>query len=203
VNSTSEELPRYQTAEGENPIGSNLDALAMMATKDLDDGQLDNSKTDSNSPMETFDWPNLIDAQSLTQVNSWEGHRNKVFEHTPFWNLPCPLKTVISEPPIADFVPCKIWAKANAIYSLIFDYPKDRMLSASKAEPGSLFKAVKEGWGSLSLQERSNPVLQILKEVDQNLFWDLDPLSKIANLYKSMLLLKVGLCTWNLVQPKS
>jgi hypothetical protein len=62
---------------------------------------------------------------------------------------------------------------------------------AREVQAGSLVKVVKEGWGSLSLRERSNPVLQILKDVDQQLFWDLDPVTKLANLYKSMLLLKV------------
>lgn len=133
---------------------------------------------------------------SVALLNKWGAHRNKVFEHTPFWNLPYPLKTTMPEPPTPDFTPCPIWMKANAIYAGIFKYPKDRIISANKAEPGSLTKVVKEGWGSLSLAERSNPVLQILKEVDQNLFWDLDPVTKFANLYKSLLLLKVILCIW-------
>jgi hypothetical protein len=64
---------------------------------------------------------------------------------------------------------------------------------AREVQAGSLVKVVKEGWGSLSLRERSNPVLQILKDVDQQLFWDLDSVTKLANLYKSMLLLKVSL----------
>ena len=149
------------------------------------------NETESNNDRNTFDWANGIDESSVALTSRWDGMRNKVFEHTPFWNLPCPLKTGMPEPPIPDFIPCKIWQKANSIYAGIFDYPRERIQAANKVEAGSLFKVVKEGWGSLSLKERSNPVLQILKEVDQYLFWDLDPVTKIANLYKSMLLLKV------------
>jgi hypothetical protein len=141
-----------------------------------------------------FSWGNGME-ESAAALNRWDSlsqDKHKVFEHTPFWNLPCPLKTAMPEPPAPNFVPCKIWQKANSIYAGIFDYPRERILSANKVDAGSLFKVVKEGWGSLSLKERANPILQILKEVDQCLFWDLDPVTKIANLYKSMLLLKVS-----------
>lgn len=62
-------------------------------------------------------------------------------------------------------------------------------------------KVVKDGWDSLSMWERSNPILEILREVDQHLFWDLDPITKIADIYKSMLILKLKFiqlweCTW-------
>ena len=169
-----------------------------------------NSSRDTTMP--TFEWRTYttgIDHSSPSvMVSGWAGFSSSVasirragardkdnglFEHAPCWNLPSPLKTAMAEPGMPDFVPCKIWQKANAIYAGIFDYPRDRMQSADKVEVGSLFKVVREGWGALSLKERANPVLQILMEVDQNLFWDLDPVTKIANLYKSMLLLKVGL----------
>jgi hypothetical protein len=171
-----------------------MGSLDGMATE-VGDGLPEHSmETDSNSTRDTFDWAaHGIDESSVALTSRWDGMSNaRIFEHTPFWNLPSPLKTGMPEPPIPDFIPCKIWQKANAIYAGIFDYPRDRIAAANKVDPGSLFKVVKEGWGSLSLKERANPVLQILKEVDQNLFWDLDPVTKIANLYKSMLLLKVS-----------
>lgn len=177
---------------------------------DLPDRNMDHES--NNCTRDTYTWGDHcngiddididIDESSVALTSRWDGMHSstttqragtgtRVFEHTPFWNLPCPLKTGMPDPPVPDFVPCKIWQKANAIYAGIFDYPRDRIAVANKVDAGSLFKVVKEGWGSLSLKERANPVLQILKEVDQNLFWDLDPVTKIANLYKSMLLLKV------------
>jgi hypothetical protein len=159
-----------------------------------------NMDTDSNCTRNTFSWGNSgIDETSVALTSRWDGMRSaRIFEHTPFWNLPSPLKTGMPEPRAPDFIPCKIWQKANAIYAGIFDYPRDRVAVANHVDEGSLIKAVKEGWGSLSLTERANPVLQILKEVDQNLFWDLDPVTKIANLYKSMLLLKVRPGLWDM-----
>jgi hypothetical protein len=123
-------------------------------------------------------------------VSRWDGMR-KAPQHTAFWNLPTPTRTSIPLAPATNFVPCKIWRKANSIYARIFEYDKQRVYEADQADAGSLVKVVKDGWESLSFHEADNPVLQILKEVDQFLFWDLDPVTKIANLYKSLLLLKV------------
>jgi hypothetical protein len=182
------------------------DRNGAMGRSEVGKGLPENSiETESNSTRDTFDWGGhgVDNKYSSALTSRWAGtsssvsntRDNRVFEHTSYWNLACPLKTAMPEPPVPDFVPCKIWQKANAIYAGIFDYPRDRRQAANKVDAGSLVKVVKKGWGALSLKERANPVLQILKEVDQNLFWDLDPVSKVANLYKSMLLLKVsGVC---------
>lgn len=183
-----------------------INGVSAIGGPEVGEGLPENSiEAESNSTRNTdiFDWAaHGIDHSSPSALTSrWAGtsssintnnRDNRVFEHTPYWNLPCPLKTAMPEPTVPEFVPCKIWQKANAIYAGIFDYPRDRIQTANKVDAGSLFKVVKEGWGALSLKERANPVLQILKEVDQNLFWDLDPVTKVANLYKSMLLLKVS-----------
>jgi hypothetical protein len=199
VNSPSDANPHLQapTDSWEDQDPSLEEDMGTMGgtPAEVGDGLPDrNIGTDSNCTRDTLSWGDSgIDESSVALTSRWDGMRStRVFEHTPFWNLPCPLKIGMPDPPVPDFVPCKIWQKANAIYAGIFDYPRDRIAVANKVDEGSLFKAVKEGWGSLSLKERANPVLQILKEVDQNLFWDLDPVTKVANLYKSMLLLKVS-----------
>ncbi|KAH8598224.1 hypothetical protein B0O99DRAFT_616187 [Bisporella sp. PMI_857] len=159
--------------------------------EEVGEGQPGNPQdSDSNSSnRDAIDW-STGNEEDFIIGNRWSEHESKVYKHTPFWNLPNPLRTAMPEPPVPDFIPCKIWQTANSIYGSIFVYPRERILSANNVDPGSLFKAIKEGWGSLSLKERSNPVLQILKDVEQNLFWDLDPVTKVATLYKSMLLLK-------------
>lgn len=97
----------------------------------------------------------------------------------------------IPSPEIPDYEPCEVWKKANAIYAKIFDFDRQRIAEADQFDSGSLVRVVKDGWESLSLGERSNPIFEILREVDEFLFWDLDPVTKVANLYKSMLILKV------------
>lgn len=204
VNSSSEETLTLQPpAESwqHDSVEDNMGNMNGMAEgPEVGDGLLENSEESASNTntRDSFDWAAhgvSVDDPSAALTSRWVGtsansRDNRVFEHTPYWNLPCPLKTVISEPPMPEFEPCKIWLKANAIYAGIFDYPRDMIQMANKVDAGSLFKVVREGWGALSLKERANPVLQILKEVDQNLFWDLDPVTKVANLYKSMLLLK-------------
>lgn len=99
-------------------------------------------------------------------------------------------------PAIPDYEPCEVWRKANLIYARIFEFDRHRIAEADQVDSGSLVKVVKSGWDSLPLSERSNPIFEILREVDQYLFWDLDPVTKIANLYKSMLILKVSVSDW-------
>lgn len=145
---------------------------------------------DTNSVREAVDWTNSLDETAVALTSRWDGMRSPNFKQPPIWSLPSPVKTRLPTPPPPDFVQCKFWKKANSIYGRIFDYDKERILAANNVDSGALFKVVKEGWGSLTPRERENPVLQILEEVDQNLFWDLDPVTKIANLYKSHLILK-------------
>lgn len=148
--------------------------------------------TESNS-VRDFDWTNPVDEAPVALTTKWDEMKSPKFRHTPNWSFPSPVKTRLPTPPAPEFTQCKFWKKANSIYARIFDYDKERILAANTVDSGALFKVVKEGWGSLTPHERDNPVLQILEEVDQNLFWDLDPVTKIANLYKSHLILKVRL----------
>lgn len=146
-------------------------------------------ETESNAGREQ-DWTNPI--EELTAITRWDGMKSPKLRHTPNWCFPSPVKTRLPTPPAPEFPQCKFWKKANSIYARIFDYDKERIVAADTVDSGALFKVVKHGWDCLTPQERDNPVLQILEEVDQNLFWDLDPVTKIANLYKSHLILKVS-----------
>jgi len=148
------------------------------------------SRLPAHASHTNLDWMDSIDVASVALMGGENNPRHPSLHHTPFWDLPSPIKTKLDPPPL-DYTPCKIWQKANAIYAKIFDYNRDRVYEADRTDPGSLVKFVKDGWNTMSPKERSNPILQILREVDQHLFWDLDPVTKIANLYKSMLLLKV------------
>jgi hypothetical protein len=115
-----------------------------------------------------LDWMDSIDEESVA-VSRWDGMR-KAPQHTAFWNLPTPTRTFMPMPAVPNFVPCKIWMKANTIYAKIFEYDRQRVYEADRVDAGSLVKVVKDGWESLSFHEANNPVLQILKEVDQYLF---------------------------------
>ena len=143
-----------------------------------------------------FDWTNPVDEACVAVTTNWGEVKSPKFGHPPNWSFPNPVKTRLPSPPAPEFAQCRFWKKANSIYARIFDYDKESILAANTVDSGALFKVVKDGWESLTPQERDNPVLQILEEVDQHLFWDLDPVTKIANLYKSHLILKVGVSNW-------
>jgi hypothetical protein len=147
---------------------------------------------DTNSVRESVEWTNSLDETAVAVTSRWDGMRSPNFKQPPIWGLPSPVKSRLPTPSPPEFVQCEFWKKATSISERIFDHDKEQILAANNVDSGALFKVVKEGWGSLTPQERENPVLQILEEVDRNLFWDLDPVTKIANLYRSHLILKVG-----------
>jgi hypothetical protein len=142
---------------------------------------------------DTSDFVDTIDESSVTLDKYWDGLQADNF--TPqqqLWHLPHPTKTAFPPPPTPEYSPCHIWQKANSIYERIFQFDRHLVYDTDKANSGALVKAVRDGWSSLNLEEKSNPVLQILEEVDHHLFNNLDPVTKVANLYKSFLLLKVS-----------
>jgi hypothetical protein len=148
-------------------------------------------KCESNNRRINLDWMDSIDEGCVALTSRWDGMSDSTYQQQQFWDLPSPVNTALPNPPVPEYMPCTMWKKANSIYARIFDFDPQKVYGADKADSGSLVKVVKCGWEALNVQERSNPVLQILKEVDQNLFWDLDPVTKFANLYKSLLILKV------------
>lgn len=89
---------------------------------------------------------------------------------------------------------CKIWERSNTIYSQVCKvspaYSSDALKLSSAHYAAAIFKAVIKGWATLSIQERSNPILRILRDIDQ-VFPRLDPTSRVAFMYKSHTVLKV------------
>jgi hypothetical protein len=91
-------------------------------------------------------------------------------------------------------VQCKIWQRSNTIYSQVSKVSaacsSDALKLSSTYYAAAIFKAVIKGWATLSIQERSNPILRILRDIDQ-VFPRLDPTSRVAFMYKSHTALKV------------
>lgn len=93
-------------------------------------------------------------------------------------------------------VRCPIWERSNRIYSQITQAtPADasgalQLGSAHYAD--MIFKAVLNGWDALNGQEQRNPILRTLRDIDQ-VFPQLDPISRSAFMYKSHKLLRVSL----------
>lgn len=88
--------------------------------------------------------------------------------------------------------PCQIWKFANKIYGNIFAIPPSEATSAARFDSGLLFQVIRDGWDTLNLEQKANPVLRILRDVDQQLFMHLDPTSRLAIVYKSQALVKVS-----------
>ncbi|CZR67335.1 uncharacterized protein PAC_17234 [Phialocephala subalpina] len=108
--------------------------------------------------------------------------------------FPSPLSTMM---PVASrprgTAQCQIWQRSNTIYSQVSKVGPACSSAALKLSStyyaASIFKAVIKGWTSLSIQERSNPILRILREIDQ-VFPQLDRTSRVAFMYKSHMVLK-------------
>lgn len=107
-----------------------------------------------------------------------------------------PIATAMPSPARAGGVysGCPGWERSNRIYSQIGDTsPADasQALALSSAHYADMiFKAVINGWSSLDMGERNNPIMRTLGNIDQ-VFSKLDPVSRAAFMYKSHMLLKV------------
>lgn len=90
---------------------------------------------------------------------------------------------------------CPTWERSNRIYGQISDVSPaaaSQALALSSAHYADMiFKAVINGWATLNSEERNNPIMRTLGDMDQ-VFSELDPASRAAFMYKSHMLLKVG-----------
>lgn len=90
------------------------------------------------------------------------------------------------------------WERSNRIYGQIFDVSPSaacQALALSSAHYADMiFKAVIKGWSALNSEERNNPIMRTLGDMDQ-VFSELDPVSRAAFMYKSHMLLKYHLDT--------
>lgn len=73
----------------------------------------------------------------------------------------------------------------------MFSIKKNASWAADEITIGTLFKAVKEGWGSLPDNLQVNPVLDVLRGIDVEVFPRLDRVTRTALMIKSHLLMKV------------
>lgn len=141
---------------------------------------------------------------AIESADSWmdnmiAGSRNSI--SWPGLSLPQPFPSPFStmtpiSPRLGGTMQCQIWQRSNMIYSQVSKVSPVCSSAALKHSStyyaGSIFKAVINGWAALSIQERSNPILRILRDIDQ-VFPQLDQTSRVAFMYKSHMVLKVRL----------
>jgi hypothetical protein len=91
---------------------------------------------------------------------------------------------------------CPAWERSNRIYGQISEVKpaaaSQAMALSSAHYADMIFKAVINGWSMLNTEERNNPIMRTLRDMDQ-VFEKLDPVSRAAFMYKSHMLLKVRL----------
>jgi hypothetical protein len=82
------------------------------------------------------------------------------------------------------------WQTANQSYEKIFNVGRYGSQAADMINVGTLFKAVRDGWNSLNIRDQNNPVLMILREMDEKVFFQKDNVSRVALAIKSHRLMK-------------
>ncbi|KFZ13384.1 hypothetical protein V502_06634 [Pseudogymnoascus sp. VKM F-4520 (FW-2644)] len=111
------------------------------------------------------------------------------------WAWLSPISTMMPPParPPTRGMQCQIWEKSNKIYSQIATVTPACASAALRLSPSDyanlIFKAVINGWASLDAWERTNPIMKALADIDQ-VFSQLDQVSRAAFMYKSHMLLK-------------
>lgn len=145
----------------------------------------------------------------LNFTDSWMD--KKAVDRTDFFPLDLapwaswlsPISTMMPPParPPTNGMQCQIWEKSNKIYSQISRVSPASASAALRLSPPDyanlIFKAVINGWASLDTWERSNPIMKALQDIDQ-VFSQLDRVSRAAFMYKSHMLLKVSQISVNL-----
>lgn len=84
-----------------------------------------------------------------------------------------------------------LWMQTNTIYNQIFAVSPMQASEARNLDSGVLFKAIENGWESLSQKDRNNPVIRILQSYDDLVSKCLDKVNRLAIAYKNHLLIKV------------
>jgi hypothetical protein len=87
--------------------------------------------------------------------------------------------------------PFNLWMQTNSVYSQIFAISPRHASEARNSDSGVLFKAIENGWSSLSYKEQRNPVIQILRCYDELVSKCLNRVNRLAIAYKNHLLIKV------------
>jgi hypothetical protein len=107
-----------------------------------------------------------------------------------------PLATAMPSPPQRSVSKrCPLWERSNNIYGQVLNVDSSAASQAlalnSSHYADMIFRAVIKGWSGLNSDERLNPIMQALADMDQ-VFSELDPASRVAFMYKSHMILKVG-----------
>jgi hypothetical protein len=106
-----------------------------------------------------------------------------------------PLATAMQPPGLTRTASCSgmspTWKRFNRIYAQIA-FVKQAEASQALALGSAhyadmIFKAVINGWSALDPEERNNPIMRTLSDMDQ-VFLELDPVSRAAFMYKSHML---------------
>ncbi|KFY16441.1 hypothetical protein V492_01327 [Pseudogymnoascus sp. VKM F-4246] len=137
----------------------------------------------------------------LNYTESWMDKKvvdktdNSPIDLSPWAAFLSPMSTMMPPParPATRGMQCQIWEKSNKIYSQISTVTPAAAAAALRLSPSDyanlIFKAVINGWASLDTSERSNPIMKALADIDQ-VFSQLDQVSRAAFMYKSHMLLK-------------
>lgn len=94
--------------------------------------------------------------------------------------------------PSPDLARWDLWTVTNSVLNKMFTISLEQAPAARGSDRSAIFKAIKDGWDTLSEQEQSNPVLQILREYDTLVCNLLDKVSRVAIAYKNFVLIKVN-----------
>lgn len=90
--------------------------------------------------------------------------------------------------------------KATDIYARVYRMTPDHISQMKQADLSSVVKAINEGWDALNGMSESNPLLNILRDIDQQVFAQADSTLRLAVMYKNYHLVKVRPRTYTVVE---
>jgi hypothetical protein len=88
-----------------------------------------------------------------------------------------------------------LWNVTNSVYNKIFDITPSQAAAARRSDSGVVFKAIKNGWDTLSASEQENPIVQILAAYDTLVACrnGYDQVNRVAIAFKNYHLLGVSI----------
>jgi hypothetical protein len=132
--------------------------------------------------------------------------RSSIHPSTPLTNITSSWPEMLGQPASPRFIPRSMspitsprrshawndqwWQTANQSYEKIFTVGPYGSQAADMINTGTLFKAVRDGWNSLDVQDQNNPIFMILREMDEKVFFLKDKVSRVALAIKSHRLVK-------------
>lgn len=83
-----------------------------------------------------------------------------------------------------------LWDQTNHIYNQIFVISPQQARHLTTSDQSLIFKAIKDGWESLTFREQQNPVISILWDYDKLIIRKMDRVNRLAIAYKNYSLIK-------------